>query len=427
MEKYLNDMVNSLQWLIRIDSVGAPELPGMPFGEGCAQALQFTLSLCKSMGFKVKDVDGYAGHADIGSGEVFAILAHLDTVPHGEGWDYPPTGAVIDNGYLYGRGTMDDKGPLIASLYAVKALLDEGLTPKKKIRFIFGLNEETGWKCMDYYFKHEEMPPMGFSPDADFPVINCEKGLVCYEIKLPAPDGILSLHGGLRSNMVPEFAEAVVAAPPVINSDAAVIRFEKGYKISTSGKASHASLPERGENALWKLFDILAAYGGAAELIKDKLTAFDGSKCSLKLSDEKSGSLTMNLGTAELKDGIMTLTLDIRHPVSYTKEEIMEVLKNELPSAEISVRNFHKPLYVDPSDPLVTSLLEAYNKVTGKTAQPITIGGGTYARALPLGVAFGPLFPGQESTIHCKNERIALDDLLKMSKIYYEAIKSLCF
>jgi len=428
MEKYLNDMLSSLQWLIRIDSVEGEAKEGKPFGEGPYMALNYALSLAKSMGFKIKNVDGYAGHAETGSGELFGILGHLDTVPYGDDWTYPPTGGQIDNGIMYGRGALDDKGPMVACLYAVKALMDEGLKPKKKIRLIFGCDEESGWKCIDHYFEKEEMPASGFSPDADFPVINCEKGVCYYNLTMPLPQGIVSLKGGARPNMVPDHAIAVIDKEPKRTDKARVSKKDNQYVVETFGKSVHASTPYQGENALWHMMKILSeTYGGVFDLLNEKLTSFDGSKCSLKLSDEKSGNLTMNLGTAETKDGKLLISLDFRHPITYKKEEILEILKKELPGIEVETGSFHDPLYVEPNHPLVTTLLSAYNDVTGENAKPITIGGGTYARALPLGVAFGPIFPGQVSTIHSKDECIVVDDLLKMSKIYYEAIKRLCF
>lgn len=428
MEKYLNDMVSSLQWLVRIDSVESTPEPNMPFGKGCFYALQFTLNLTKSLGFDVKNVDGYAGHAEIGSGELFGILGHLDTVPYGDGWSYPPTGGVIDNGILYGRGTLDDKGPMIACLYAVKALIDDGYKPNKRIRLIFGCNEESGWKCVDHYFKTEEMPAMGFSPDADFPVINCEKGVSYYHMTGNMPDGIISIKGGVRPNMVPDYAFAEVITEPKNTGNAKITKKENSYTIECYGKAAHASTPERGVNALWQLFRVLSGnYGGIFTTINDKLSCLDGSKCSLKLSDIRSGNLTLNLGTASTDGKMLSIAVDTRQPVTFKKEDILEVFKSELPNFNITQGAFHNPLYVDPEHSLIKSLLGAYNDVTGENAAPITIGGGTYARVLPLGVAFGPIFPNQISTIHGIDECIVIDDLLKMSKIYFEAIKRLCF
>lgn len=429
MNKYLNDLISSLQWLIRLDSVESTPLPNMPFGEGCYRALEYTLNLAKSLGFKVKNVDGYAGHAEIGEGELFGILGHLDTVPHGSGWSYPPTGGVIDNGRIYGRGALDNKGPILACLYAVKALLDDGYKPNKRIRLIFGCDEESGWECMAHYFQHEEMPPMGFSPDADFPVINCEKGVSHYSLSHPIPHEIIELGGGLRPNMVPDYAYAIVRTKPNVDDQAKVTRAcDNNYKIECYGNSVHASKPYEGDNALWKLFKILSDnYQGIFKDLNDKLSNTDGSGCSLKLEDVKSGALTMNLGTAIVKEGILTATIDIRYPISQTREGILRILEGEFPQFTVEPGPFHKPLYVDSEHPLVKTLLSAYNSVMGTSLKPMTIGGGTYARALPLAVAFGPVFPDQESTIHRKDENIAIEDLAKMAEIYYEAIKRLCF
>lgn len=428
MKEYLTDMISSLQWLIRIDSVQSEAKPNKPFGEGCAMALEYALSLCKSFGFNTFNDENYAGHADIGEGELFGILGHLDTVPHGNDWDYPPCGGVIDNGRLYGRGAQDDKGPMIACLYAVKALLDEGYKPKKKIRFIFGCNEESGWKGIDHYFKTQEMPKSGFSPDADFPVINCEKGVSYYKLCCDLPEKVLSIKGGDRANMVPDYAEAKISDNIEIPSECTIKAEGSKYLLTATGVSAHGSSPDKGDNALWKIFKNLAKlYSGVFETIYKKLCCTDGSKCGIKISDEKSGDLTMNLGKAYTDGNKLYLEIDTRQPISYKKEDVMEMLKKEIPEFEVTQGAFHDPLYVDENDNLVQSMLKAYNKVTGEEAKPITIGGGTYARALPLGVAFGPIFPNSESTIHCKNENIKIDEFLKTAEIYYEAMKSLCF
>ncbi len=428
MNKYLTNMIEALQTLIRIDSVESKPLEGKPFGEGCYMALNYTLCLCQSLGLKTKNLEGYAGHAEIGEGELFGILTHLDTVPHGSGWDYPPTSGQLIDDRIYGRGALDDKSPAIACIYAVKALLDEGLTPKKKIRLIFGCDEESGWKCMEHYFQNEEMPQMGFSPDADFPVINCEKGVSYYHIRIPKTAKVIEIMGGERANMVPDYASATITVKPLNTEDVQVTYYEDSYKIEALGTSVHASHSEKGDNALWKIFRVLSStLGGVYTKIYTQLCNTNGIGCNLNISDTTSGDLTMNLGTASTSEEDIELSLDTRFPITFTKEQLLDILQKDLDYAEVKQGAFHDPLFVDPNHPLVQSLLSAYTEVTKKEAQPITIGGGTYARALPLGVAFGPMFPNGNTNIHCANEYISVPDLLEMSKIYYTAIKKLCF
>jgi len=200
--------------------------------------------------------------------------------------------------------------------------------------------------------------------------------------------------------------------------------------VTAYGKPAHASTPYKGDNAFWKLLEYLSdELGGEYTILRDMLCHNDGSGANVKLSDEKSGALTFNVGVADTntKAGKLRLLIDIRHPVTYTKEEILERLKKSLNTQDARVRNFHDPLYLEKDNPLVQKLLAAYNEVTGENLSPITIGGGTYARALKCGVAFGPLFPGMESTIHQKDERVSIEDFRKMYEIYYHAIKKLLF
>lgn len=420
---------DSLKELLKIDSVEAPAAEGKPFGKGAYEALDYMLRLGESMGFAVKNVDGYAGHIEWGEGELFGILCHLDVVPAGSDWTYPPFGAVEADGYLYARGTQDDKSPAMAVLYAMKTLKDEGFVPKKKIRLILGCNEESGWKCIEHYFAVEEMPVMGFSPDADFPVINCEKGVLHMTVSFPTERTdrfeLISLSGGERVNMVADHA----ACEFVSEEEYAAFDIENGhYKLSEQGISSHGSTPAQGVNALHKLFEKLAAVTADPSIhqIYDRFCrSTDGSDLGLKLSDERSGALTVNFGKCELKEGRLYCEIDIRYPVSYEKELILDKLREALPLGTQEEVHAQRPLYVEKNHPLVQKLLAAYRRVTGDQGEPIAIGGATYSRALECCVAFGPVFPGSESTIHQRNERISLEELEKLCDIYYLAIKSI--
>ncbi len=444
----------SLKELIAIDSVKAPKKPGMPFGEGPYRALKYTLGLGESMGFLTKDVDGYAGHIEWGEGELFGVLTHVDVVPVGKDWTVGPFSGEEKDGRIYGRGTQDDKGPTIAVLYAMKALKDEGFVPGKKLRLIIGTDEESGWGCMDYYLKKEEMPKTGFSPDGDFPVINCEKGVLHLKVSydysdplspedmdiLPLPtffgaysrpvgEGFLLEHlgAGERVNMVPDYARAVFF------TDAAEVeggenQEDGSWQLIKKGTSAHGSQPEKGDSALKKLFAELVKYTNnpVLHLINDKyLESSTGAKLGLKLKDDVSGSLTLNVGTCAFDNGKITLGVDIRYPVTFDREEVLSRLQKNCGGGEIEVVNYHRPLYVKESEPLVQELLKAYTEVTGRPGKCSAVGGATFARALDCAVAFGPEFPGTPPTLHMADENVLVDELRLMCDIYYRALKAL--
>ncbi len=429
---HYNEAVDFAQKLIQINTVESEASDSAPFGEGNAQALAFSLDTMQKMGFKTSNLENYCGYGEIGSGELFGILCHLDVVPVSDTWSVPPFGGEIKDGMLYGRGALDDKGPYSAALFAVKKLLDEGFTPAKRIRFILGCNEESGWKCMDRYSETEEMPAMGISPDAGFPVINCEKGILHLAITADMPEGLFDLQAGTRTNVIPDLATATVAENKLVQSLAKMgglsTSVENGkLTLTAHGKSAHASTPEEGVNALVLLMGALGLSNATYNRLYAGFCNYDGSGLDLAVSDNKSGALTINLTTATIKNNKIEFTVDIRHPISITYRDILEKLKHEFSDWTITVDHIQSPLYVAPDHPLVATLLDAYNSVMGTNEKPIAIGGGTYARALPLGVAFGPVFPHTKSTIHQDDECVALSDFYKSIDIYYTAFKTLLF
>ena len=414
MQNY-EGMVEDVRQLLRIDSVGGKPLPLKPFGKGCADALDYLLSRGEAFGFSVKNVDGYAGHIEFtgkDKQDIFGILCHLDVVPVGDGWTADPFGGELRGGYIYGRGAQDDKAPAVAALYALKRLRDEGFAPKRTARLILGLNEESGWKCIDYYAAHERMPESGFSPDSDFPVITAEKGVLHLKLMFKhGYDKIKDIEAGQRVNMVP---------------DKAHVLYYDGVLRDYTGTAAHGAHPEQGDSALHKLLLDVANDSGDPVLIDiaEKFILPDGKKrLGLDLSDEESGALTTNLGTAKGNKSDLVLGLDVRYPVTVSREVVLEKLRAL--GCTVEIMGEHAPLYVAKDDPLVVSLLAAYEEVTGEKAQPLAIGGATFARALKKGVAFGPVFPDEVSTIHGADERISADSLYAMTEIYYVALKKL--
>ena len=419
MKKYSDQMVNAIRTLVRIDSAQTAPEAGMPFGKGAADALAAFLSIAEKMGFETHNYDNYAGEVIFGEGEEFAVLAHLDVVPAGEGWTHDPFGGELEYGKLYGRGTMDDKGPAVICLYCLKALKDEGFCPRKKIKLIVGCNEESGWACIEHYKKCAHMPETGFSPDADFPVIYAEKGILQFAAHFPLPDPpFVSLSGGERANMVC----ARAAAEGVKD----VQGFEKygltrdGDTLRAEGVSAHASTPEQGKNALGALLAFFAEKDERVARIYSLL--FEDALGIKRLADE-TGGLTMSPDVAAYADGILTVTADIRYPATFKAEDITAYLDRS--GVPYELLHCQAPLFNDRESPLVRTLLGVYEQVTGKRAEPVVIGGGTYARALKNGAGFGPQFPDETSTIHQADEYISVENIGKLAEIYRLAIRKL--
>ena len=437
MEKYFDEIVQSTVEILKFDSSLKAAEENCPFGKEAADCLQYFLSLAESMGFETKNYDNYVGEVIFGEGKDFAILAHLDVVPAGSGWKYPPFGGVInddlsDGGVagmkIWGRGAMDDKAPAIVCLYALKALKDEGFTPARTIKLIVGCNEEAGWKCIDHYNEVAVMPEEGFTPDADFPVIYAEKGILHIALTFPINDAPMSaLNAGERVNMVCDNAQAVLYRKPaasLVHYTSPVCGASLSYDNTTNilsayGKSAHGSTPDKGVNALEALLAFLAETN---EDCKKAYEVLFVDTLGLKQMQDETGYLTMSPNLASFKDGALKVTADIRFPATHKKEEILGLLTENGIAWEVV--NYQAPLYNDPNGELIQTLMQVYNDATGDNAAPIAIGGGTYARALKCGVAFGPEMKNEEVTIHQANEYVTFDRIRLMSEVYYNAIKA---
>ncbi|MCJ7688659.1 MAG: Sapep family Mn(2+)-dependent dipeptidase, partial [Clostridiaceae bacterium] len=260
------EIIEGVQKCVGIKSVEEEPKDNMPFGGGVQKALEYSLKLSKDLGFKTVNLDNMIAYAEYGEGEeMIAVLGHLDVVPEGNGWTYPPYDGEIHDGKIYGRGTTDDKGPIIGALYALKAIKDLNLSLEKRVRIIFGLNEETGSRCVKHYIeKGEEMPSAGFTPDAEYPIINGEKGIVTSSYMrnfIQQGECILkSIKGGIAPNVVPEYAEAEIQIPKSmidivkkLAGDVEEIRVEEKEElllIKSFGISAHGSRPEEGKNAI---------------------------------------------------------------------------------------------------------------------------------------------------------------------------------
>lgn len=418
MEKYLNDTVKTIRELIRIDSTNQPAEEGMPFGKGAARALQVFLSCAEAMGFETRNYDNYVGEVLFGEGEPFAILAHLDVVPAGSGWTHPPFGGEIENGKLYGRGAMDDKGPAVVCLYALKALKDEGFQPRKTIKLIVGCNEECGWGCIDHYKQCAEMPKVGFTPDADFPVIYAEKGILHVKFYFPVENApFTALYGGKGVNMVCD--EAFAQCDKTEGAERYSLRVEDGLLVSR-GVSAHGSTPEKGKNALEPLFSYFARTNEDMRRAHEIL--FEDS-FGLKNFADETGRLTMSPDVANYGDGILSVCVDIRYPSTLPLQAVLDVLnKTGVRYEEIH----HQSALFNPKDSfLIQTLQRVYNEATGERAEPIAIGGGTYARALECGAGFGPQLCGEPVTIHQKDEYISIPHVKFLLNLYRRAVEEL--
>lgn len=415
MDNLFEKTVESISKIIQFDSSQQPPLKGMPFGKGAADCLESFLELAKSFGFKTKNYDNYAGEVEFGEGEDFAVLAHLDVVPAGSGWTHAPFGGEIDyvNQRIWGRGAMDDKGPAVIALYCMKQLKDEGFAPQKTIKLIVGCNEESGWECIKYYSEHAKMPETGFSPDADFPVIYAEKGILQLKLKFPATGGFTFIRGGERPNMVCDYCEA--AAPEYADRLKLLNLSYKDGKVISRGKSAHGSTPHLGINAIAPVLKYLNLDEMHRVLFEDKY---------LQSFEDETGKLTFSPNVIESCGGEIFVTCDIRYPATLNKQKILSYFDTN--GIAYEVVHEQAPLYNDINCKLITTLCGVYNEVTGKHMRPVAIGGGTYARALKCGAAFGPEEEGEESTIHKPDEYITFKKIETCLKIYKLALQKLC-
>jgi succinyl-diaminopimelate desuccinylase len=423
--------------LLRIPSACDEGAGGTPFGLAIEQALRRTLEIAGDLGFRTCYGDGgYYGFAETGEGTgLVGVLGHLDIVPPGrpEDWTRGPFNPVEIDGMVFGRGAQDDKGPLLAALYAAKALMDAGVTFNKRLRFIFGTDEETLWRCINRYKEREELPGMGFSPDSRFPLTYAEKGLLQLHLEGPN-ESDLRFAGGSAFNAVPDTVcydgkrqDALEAA-----LDAFGFSYTRGANgIEVEGKAAHAMEAELGINAINRLCVALEAIGVrskavdfvACEVAEDPYAMRIFGPCA----DEPSGRLKFNVGKIGL-DEVERLSIDCRIPVTVPKEVVVARLSAAAARYGLEYRQFDwlAPLYLPLDHFMVQTLMNVYRRCSGDTdSQPISSGGATYARAMDNCVAFGALMPNELVTEHQPNERAVLANLCKAMEIYACAIYEL--
>ena len=462
-EAYMPEMMATLGELIAIPSIFDEQsvTVGKPFGTKIAEALGLISQKAASIGMRVKNYDGYAGEFTIGSEDkMIGILSHIDVVSAGEGWSCEPFRARVIDGKIYGRGSSDDKGPTVAALYAVKYLLDEGLLPAGTgIRMIIGADEEEDWRCITHYLaKADKLPQYAIVPDANFPLINCEKGLIDADFSYSCIQDnaeertqerdiyVEKLEGGIAKNVVPGKAYCILRCSnekiaetikqKIAEFDRVSVKIEgKLVQIEVMGKSTHAMSPEKGINAVSALMQILGHL--EAEFSMDPVAEkynryigmhYYGEALGCEFEDEVSGKLTFNVGTLSYRDGTIKFGASIRYPATLCMDSVLERLTEQCKKAviKISVCSKMAGLYIDAHTEFIQRLMDAYHKNSkDENAEPLAIGGATYARAIPNAVAFGPLFPYEEELAHEADEYLAIDSLEKMTLIYIEALQSL--
>ena len=449
------DLLKDLFELLSVRSIlGTDITEETPFGSGPREALDLILSFGERDGYKTKLVENKAGHIEVGQGEeLFGILGHVDVVPVVEAdWTSHPFKPEIRDGKIFARGSLDDKGPTMAAYYAVKLLDKLGVKWNKRVRVIIGSDEETGFRCVEAYFKHEEQPASGFTPDAMFPLVYAEKARATFDHKLKflVEDGnynykLVKFNGGQVLNMVIASAKAELVGEVsdikekfenflALEKLDGEVTVEDTIKLTLKGKAAHGSTPQYGVNGATKLAEFLSTLGldnngkNFVDYIVEKLANDPfGEKLGIDYSDNEMGEATYNYGIIDydLLKKVGIVSTDCRHPMKFDLVARLNGVKVD--NIDIEVTSTKEAHYVPKDDELVTTLMDVYRKHTGDTKNDaFVLGGGTYARCLKKGVAFGLLFPDKEDTMHQANEYLEVEDLLLATAIYSEGIYKLC-
>jgi len=457
IDEHKEEMIRDLKMLVKIDSQKGETRPGMPFGEGPAKAMAAAEELMKGYGLKTRNYENYVVTGDFnGKEKQLDILAHLDVVPASEDWAVTqPFEPLVKDGKIYGRGTADDKGPAVAALYALRAIKELQIPLKKNVRLILGTDEECGSSDLKYYYEKEQEAPMSFTPDADFPVINIEKGRLAKQFKASFEmcktfPRILQMEGGSKANVVPQSAFAVVEGMelPVLQEAAAkaeaewkasftILPEETGARVRVRGSAAHASTPEMGNNAVTALLQMLKQLPLAKSDGHDKVIAlaelfphndFGGKGLDIAMEDDISGELTINLGILEYSPERLQGEIDSRTPICADDKNVTEVIRVKMKDKGIYLEegNMIPPHHVPEETVFVRTLLESYERYMGIRGKAMAIGGGTYVHELKRGVAFGCMVPEVDNHMHGDDEFMELEMLFTSSKIFADAIIKLC-
>ena len=456
IESKKENMADDLRRLVEINSVRTAPEAGMPFGAGGARALAEASAILREHGYAPANYDNYAVDADLGGAPELMLLAHMDVVAEGDGWTRDPYRLTREGDLLYGRGTTDDKGPAIACLYAMDACRAVLGTPKTGVRLVLGSGEETGSEDMEHYFSKRPTLRYTLSPDADYPLINIEKGRFAPFFSRPvdaAGDAaVTALSGGGTQNIVPGKASAALRGlpAPAVAETAATVTAETGVafevaeadgevRILAVGQTAHAAAPEKGKNAQTALIRLLNRLPLTPNGLTRALTSLeklfpcgetDGAAAGVKMRDDASGSLTLNFGVLKLEDGVLTGGIDIRCPVCATEDTVKAAVRAVLAAEGFAFDGdpVQRPAHCVPEDsPLIRTLLRVYEDHTGNAGECLAIGGGTYVHEIEGGVAFGVEFPGRDYRIHGADEYTDLNELALTAQMYADVISALCY
>ena len=444
--EYWDDIIADLSEMISYPSVCGEAVNEYPYGEAPAQAIDATIEMAENYGLKTKNVGYYAAHAEYGEGEENAVvMAHLDVVPAGEGWDTNPFEMVIKDNIAYGRGVADNKGSAIVALHCLRAIKDAGIVGKRKLRVIFGSGEEIGMDDMKHYFAREQAADMGFTPDADYGICNCEKGIMNIVIEGENNSSVIkNFKAGTVSNAVPYKAECDIVCTDdefsKLSNNAEnygnmfeIDKTANGAHILAKGVASHAATPDKGINAASHLVNLLCKsfnpdqIGNYFSFVNEKIsTSTDGAPIGVNFSDEPSGALTFSLGLLSADEEKCSLKIDIRYPATMDGNDISAPIIKQAEKYDLNafVSSNAKPLYLPADSKLIGILSGAYESVIGEKCKLYSMGGGTYARQMQnKGVAFGPIFPNElDNNMHNCNERIDLDKFKLHAQVCLEAM-----
>ncbi|WP_130805803.1 Sapep family Mn(2+)-dependent dipeptidase [Senegalia massiliensis] len=364
IDKYKEELLQSIIEVVNIPSVKGEAKEHAPFGENPKKALLKALDIAKDLGFKTKNIDNYIGYAEYGEGEDYiGVLGHLDVVDVGEGWKSPPFNAEIRNEKIYGRGVLDNKGPIMSSLFALYAIKQSNLNINKKIRIIFGTDEESGFSDIPYYLKHEKPPILGFTPDCKYPVVYGERG---------------------RAN------------------------------ILLTIKYSDENYEEKTKEFFYFINEYIL------------LSKSNGERLGIDYSDKEFGTMEMKNFKAGIKDSHLIFHMSLSYPATVNIDGILEKIKLKLTdNIKLKLLLNYNPIKFEKESFLVKSLQKAYEDITGLDGTPVTTTGGTYAKVMPNIVPFGPSFPGQKGIAHNPNEYMDIEDIVLNAKIFANAIYNL--
>ena len=450
------DFIRDLKSLVDIKSVREAPGEGMPFGKGPARALEEAIKISASHGFDTINFENYAGEITYGENPELMLLAHLDVVDEGDFCTYEPYNMKIVDGTAYGRGTTDDKGAMLCCLYAMKAARELFGEPKKGVRLVMGCGEETGSEDMDYYFSKREKLPYTLSPDADYPLINLEKGRFAPRFTKTADNGgdriVTAFCGGTTGNIVPCKSSAVLKGITAAEAEESIravsertgVEFtateENGaLTISALGVSAHAAHPVNGNNAQTALISLIntlpLSENEATQTFRALEKLFphgetDGASAGVKMSDKTSGELTLNFGVLHFEDGVFTGSLDLRCPLCANEQNVKNVIAKAFSQNGIAFVGDPAmvPVHYVPEDaPVIKTALKVFEEYTGLKGECLAIGGGTYVHDIEGGVAFGIEFHGTDYRIHGADEFAVIDELLLTAKMYAAIIYELCY